>query len=87
MHPLPTECGRIVHRGISVKELKGQSVTCPRGGISKINVGCAFKGGYTPAYGPSMVMLSPESHEVILLHGPQWRHVVRYLECLRKNVT
>jgi hypothetical protein len=64
-------------------ERKGQTVSHLRGGTYKTVDPWARKGGYSPAYGPSMILLNPNEHEVIPFHGPQWRWGVAMLKGLR----
>ena len=66
-------------------ERKGQTVSHLRGGTYKTVDPWARKGGYSPAYGPALVLLNPREHEVIPFHGPQWRRGVQMLGWLRKG--
>jgi hypothetical protein len=68
-----------------IKEIKGSSVSHLRGGTYKLHDEYSFKVGYQPAYGPSMVILCPESKEVIPFHGPLWRRGVQMLGYLRRE--
>jgi hypothetical protein len=64
-------------------ERKGQTVSHLRGGAYKLVDPWARKGGFCPAYGPSMILLNPDRHEVIPWHGPLWRWGVAMLRGLR----
>jgi hypothetical protein len=64
-------------------ERKGQTVSHLRGGTYKLVDPWARKGGYCPAYGPTMVLLSPHDHTIIPWHGPLWRYGVAMLKGLR----
>jgi hypothetical protein len=64
-------------------ERKGQTVSHLRGGAYKLVDPWARKGGFCPAYGPSMILLNPDRHEVIPWHGPLWRWGVAMLKGLR----
>ena len=64
-------------------EKKGQSVGHLRGGTYKLVDDYAAKGGYEPAYGPSLVLLNPSEHVFLPWHGPQWKYGVDYLRRLR----
>lgn len=66
-------------------ERKGQTVSHLRGGTYKTIDPWARRGGYSPAYGPSLILLNPDNHEVIPFHGPQWRRGVEMLGHLRKG--
>ena len=45
----------------------------------------AAKGGYEPAYGPSLVLLNPREHVFLPFHGPHWKYGVRFLQFLRSE--
>lgn len=64
-------------------ERKGNTVAHLRGGTFKTVDPWARKGGYCPAYGPSLVLFNPHDHEAIPFHGPQWRRGVQMLAWLR----
>ena len=66
-------------------EKKGQSVGHLRGGTYKLVDDYAAKGGYEPAYGPSLVLLSPREHVFLPFHGPHWKYGVRFLQFLRSE--
>lgn len=62
---------------------KGNDVAYLRGGTYKTLDYYAEKAGYTPQYGPALVLLNPDDHEVVPFHGPLWKHGVQYLKQLR----
>ena len=66
-------------------ERKGNTITHLRGGTYKTVDPWARKGGYSPAYGPALVLLNPREHEVIPFHGPLWRRGVQMLGWLRNG--
>jgi hypothetical protein len=66
-------------------EKKGQSVGHLRGGTYKLVDDYAAKGGYEPAYGPSLVLLNPVDHVFLPFHGPQWTWGVEFLKMLRSS--
>jgi hypothetical protein len=68
-------------------ERKGQTVAHMRGGTYKTVDPWARKGGYCPAYGPSLILLNPHEHEVLPFHGPNWRRGVQMLQHLRESST
>lgn len=68
-----------------IKEIKRQSVSHLRSGTYKLHDDYASKGGYVPAYGPSLVLLSPNEHLCLPWHGPHWQWGVKFLNLLRSE--
>jgi hypothetical protein len=66
-------------------ERKGNTIAHLRGGTYKTVDPWARKGGYTPAYGPSIVLFNPHAHEFLPFHGPNWRYGVAMLKGLRSG--
>lgn len=66
-----------------VRQFKGQHVSLLRGGTYKTNDYYAQKAGYVPDYGPSIVLLSPDEHKCVTIHGPDWLYGVELLGHLR----
>jgi hypothetical protein len=66
-------------------ERKGNTIAHLRGGTYKTVDPWARKSGYTPAYGPSMVIFNPHAHEFLPFHGPNWRYGVAMLKGLRSG--
>jgi hypothetical protein len=66
-------------------ERKGNTIAHMRIGTYKTHDPWARKGGYTPAYGPGMLLLNPDKHEFIPIHGTLWRYGVAMLKGLRSG--
>lgn len=61
----------------------GHPVTYLRSGTYKLHDSYAKAGGFTPEYGVPMVVLKPDTHEVVAWRGNQFLEGVEYLTWLR----
>lgn len=66
-------------------ERKGSTVGHLRGGTYKQIDTHSARLGFTPGYGPSLIILNPYNHEVIPFHGPNWLRGIQFLRWLREK--